>query len=360
MYSHDEIPGDQYAAFFHHSIWMAGACNCLGKLDEALNLLRAVEQLFQLPDVWQVDKMDVLLKHVELQSVYSFLTNTDHDKMFELAQYVYQEAEKSWAAADFIEDTRDALDVARTLCFLGQAHYYHALNTDENDYIGAQSFFQQSLELCERMTEERKIVIAPFFDNPPTLMDENGPYDYALDYFTRLIDRSTSEALFSVGLIHESLEELTLARDFYQRSLNLALHSGSKEVASYASSRLAHIGESEDQQLVYALQSLHLREEIGFKRMLPYSHFRLSEIYLQQNHLEKAQEHCQIAFHLAEDLGIKHTLMTAFFIQGEMQQQQNKLDEARQSFTQSFAIAKDLDIAYGGVKATKKLNELGS
>ena len=94
--------------FFHEAIRVAGVCNYLGKLDEALNLHQAVKQLIQLPDVWQTDKMEVLLTHIELQVVYSFLTNKGHDKVFELAQYVHQQAEAFWAAADFAEDTGNA------------------------------------------------------------------------------------------------------------------------------------------------------------------------------------------------------------------------------------------------------------
>jgi tetratricopeptide (TPR) repeat protein len=343
--------------FFSNAIWMANACNYLGELDKALNLLQAVEQLTRLPDVWEMDKMAVLLKYVEIQIANYFLTNSGSDEMFELAQRAYQQAQEQWNGVDFAAGANGhAIDVAKALCLLGQAHYYQTLNTNGNDYSEARTFLQQSLDILEKLAEERKIVVVQWPDSTTTDIE---PYEYAKDYGARLIDRHTSSALFLTGLTYERLEEYEQARDYYRQALDLARHADAKEEASYVYRHLAGLSEDKGQQLEYALQSLHLREEIGFKRTLPLSHLLVCDVYLQLNNLEKAQEHCQAAFQLAEEMELKNALMAAFFSQGEIYQCQEKRDEARESFVQSLDLAEELDIAYGIAEATKKLNEIG-
>lgn len=143
MYSHEVIPGDQYSDFFRSTEWIVGLCNYLGKFDEAFNLLQAAEMLFQLPDVKQVDKHAILLKHVQIKILRFFLVNTNYEQTLEFAQNVYQEAQIAWNATGMALDTRDALDIVNASCFLGLTHYFHELNTGNSNYTRAQSCFQR-------------------------------------------------------------------------------------------------------------------------------------------------------------------------------------------------------------------------
>ncbi len=67
MNAHDYVSEEMHMAICTDAILMAEACNYLGKPDEARNLLQAVEQLFPIFKMWQLDKMNVLLAHVEIQ-----------------------------------------------------------------------------------------------------------------------------------------------------------------------------------------------------------------------------------------------------------------------------------------------------
>ena len=160
------------------------------------------------------------------------------------------------------------------------------------------------------------------WDNLPS--EEFEADEDAKKYVLHMIQRGMSQSLFYLGLAHERLKEKEQARGFYQRALDLALRTNAKEEASYAYCHLAGLSDEKEQQLEYALQSLHLREEIGFKRALPHSHLFICDLYLQRNNLEKSQEHCQIAFQLAEEMELKNALMMACYSQGKIYQREGQ------------------------------------
>jgi tetratricopeptide (TPR) repeat protein len=356
---HDHIETEQYMNFFSDVAWIAKTCNYLGRINEALDLLLAVEQLFPLSPLWKMDKIEILLIHAELQITNCFLTNSNFDKALKLAQYVHQQAEESWSMAHFDIETGNALDVSKALCLLGQVHYYSTKDTDKQSYDEALPFFLQSWKMYEKMQETRELSLRSWIQGAPEIVNDLGPYNYTDDYFTRRIDQHASKTLFYIGLVYESSQDIAQAQDFYQRSLDLALLSDSKEEASHVYSHLANICENKEQQLEYALQALHLREEIGFKRMLPVSCLHLGALYLKRNEFEKAEEYCQTALQLANEMNIKRALIKAFFLQGEIYQLQGDLNMAREQFLQSQSLAEELGLASSRIAAPQKRNEMG-
>jgi tetratricopeptide (TPR) repeat protein len=320
-------------------------------------LLQLAEQISRYPEVFSRDRFAILQTYAEIRIASYFLTNRGSDEMFDLVQKIAQEAKNACAELDFTDGNNgNTRDVATALYLLGQAHYYYTLNTGGSDYGNVFNYCYQSLDIWEKLEKERQIAMASW-DN---LTSEDSEADeYARNDVLRLLERGMSQALFCLGLAHERLQEKEQARDSYQRALDLALRSDAKEEASYAYRHLAGLTEDKEQQLEYALQSLQLREEIGFKRTLPYSHLLVCDMYLQRHDLEKAQEYCQSAFQLAEAMEMKNALMMVYYSQGEIYQCKDRLDEARQCFVQCLDFATQLGTAYGIAEATKKLQELG-
>jgi tetratricopeptide (TPR) repeat protein len=350
------VSSERYVSFFSSVEALASYFNYLGRFDAALNLLRTARQISLYPDVdpGYYNGFDLLQIEAEIRIASYFLTNRGRDEMFDLVQNLHRRAEAERDSLKFTDSNREStMDVAIALNLLGQAHYYDALNTGENDYSKVLAYCRQSLDIWELLVEEHEISIAHLTPEDPEV-DEHTKH-----YVLHIIERWMSKSLFYTGLVHERHGANEQAKDFYQRALDFALHISAKEEASYAYRHLAGLSEDKEQQLEYALQSLHLREEIDFKRSLPLSHLLVCDVYLDRNDLEKAQEHCQNALQLAEEMKMEHGLVMAFLSQGEIYQRQSQLDDARKCFVQSADIAKNLGVSYCIAITTMKLQELG-
>jgi len=357
MEEQEHILVEQSLNFFGAVRSLARSYNYLGRFEVALDLLQVAERISRYPEVFSADRFAILETYAEIRIANYFLTTQGSDEMFELVQKTAQEARNACVELDFTDGNNETtMNVATALGLLGQAHYYATLNTGGSDYSHVFTYCSQALAMWEKLEKARHLAMANGSDLPS---DDFEADESSKNHVLHVIERGMSSSLFYIGLAYERLEEPERARDSYQRALDLALRSHAKEAASYAYRHLAGLSEEQEQQLEYALQSLQLREEIGFKRTLPLSHLLVCDIYLQRNDLEKAQEHCQIAFQLAEEMEIKQALMMAYYSQGEIFQRKGKLDEARHCFVQCLDVAEALGTAYGIAEATKKLQELG-
>jgi len=361
MDEQEHILIEEHLHFFSTACSIARLYNYLGRFDAALNLLQAAEHISYYPEA-MIGRFEFLRLYAEIRMADYFLNNRGSDEMFALVERIYQEERESAAEAygeelDFTYGNNgNTINVAIAMCLLGQAHYYYTLNTHGNNYDKTFAYCQQALNIWEKLEKERQIFTTDW-DDPTS--EEFKPDEYARNYVLRIIEGGMSKALFYLGLAYERLEKDEQARASYQRALDLALRADAKEEASYAYRHLAGFCKTKEQQLEYALQSLALREEIGFKRLLPHSHLLVCDVYLLCDDLEKAQEHCRAAFQLAEEMDAKSVLMMVFYSQGEIAQHQGRLDEARAYFIQSLELAEKLGVGYGIAEATKKLQELG-
>lgn len=348
-----------------HLDFLSAACNLaksynyLGRFDAALNLLQAVEPISHYPEA--ITRFQFLQLAAELRMADCFLNNRGCGEMLALAERIYQEEREiieEWfeGELDFTYvNNGNTIQVAIASCLLGPAHYYATLNANGNDYDQTFVYCQQALDIWEKLEEERRIYTIGW-DDPTS--EQFQPDEYARNYVLHIIERGMSKALFYLGLASERLGKNEQARDLYRRALDLVLHADAKEEASYAYRHLASYCTDQEQQLHYAFQSLALREEIGFKRLLPHSHLLVCDLYLQRDDLEKAQEHCQNAFQLAGEMGLNNPLMMAWYSRGEIAQRLGKLDDARDCFTHCLELAEQLRFIFGKTAATKKLQEL--
>ncbi|GCE22458.1 tetratricopeptide repeat protein [Dictyobacter kobayashii] len=169
-----------------------------------------------------------------------------------------------------------------------------------------------------------------------------------------------AQTLFYIGLTYEREDDEEKARAYYQQALEIARSYDYKWIISEATRHLSGLAMQKDADLAlrYALESLRLRSEIGFKRTLPAAHLLVSAVYTQRKELDAALEHCQQGRHLAEEMGLRSAIMNSLLTLGEIQQQQAAFEEAQASFEAAAQMAQELKIAYAISAAQNSLEQL--
>lgn len=295
---------------------IAGAYYYQGRLAEALALLQSGEHALRFREVQEIDRVDFLLHYAEFLIDNYFLTNQNEKLMRAIVQRAREEA-----MAD-----GDEKSVAAALFHTGRMHYYCNLNTGSNDYTEARNSVRKALASYEHIGD---------------------PHGIAL-------------SLFYIGLTHERLREEEPARGYYRQALDLGREYDDKWVISETTRHLAglNLGKDNDTSLRYALESLRLREEMGFKRAFPSAHLLLSKVYTAREELEQAWEDARIAQDLAEEMKLRIYLTSAWLTQGEILLKRGRLDEARANFEKAAALAEELGIAYSIAEAKAKLERI--
>jgi tetratricopeptide (TPR) repeat protein len=287
----------------------------LAKLDEAVELLKNGLQLTSAKEMQPRDRIKITLQYGRVLIANYFLTNKD----FDLALATALDAKQLAETADYEKGIADALSL------IGQAHYCKVLNSGAGDYEEALTYFQQALSLREKLHDTRGI----------------------------------SEALFHSGLTYEQRNLTDKARGCYTEALQFADLYNHKLEKSYALRHLAGLVAAKgdlDAALNYALTSLALREEIGFRVYLPHSHILVGDIYLQRDDSENALINYQNAQALAEEIGIKNALILSLLAIGNIQYIQQDTVQARENFQHAHTLAQELGISYALEATTKSLN----
>lgn len=292
-----------------------------GKMDDSVNVLNIGEQLAEAKEVAPRDTMKLLLQHGKVLIMNYFLSNSGYDAMLSMVLRAKQAA----------KDAQDEQGKADALQLLGQVYYYQSLNNEVHEYERALEYFQQALDKRVALSDERGI----------------------------------SESLFSIGLIYQNgnKPDNEKAFDYYTRSFHIAEKYSYKLEASYAARHLASILAERDkpeQGLPYALRSLALREEIGFKRYLPPSHALVGEIYFAQHDLERTLFHNQRAYELAQEMNLPTFMMWSLYSLGEIHLAQNDTAQAKENFEQAYVIAQELNLPYALKELKEKLQQFPS
>jgi tetratricopeptide (TPR) repeat protein len=295
---------------------IANAYYFQGQLDDALHLFQVGEQWLSAKETQPVDQMSFLLKYGQFLIYYYFLTNREEDSML----FIVQRARQIAGAL------QNEVGIATACYLVGQTLYYHNLLTSGSDYSEARGYFGRALTLSEKAGESRIF----------------------------------AESLFYIGVTYERHDKETQAADYYRRALASAEQHGHTWAASEAYRHLSGLSMSIDttQSLEYALRSLALREEMGFKRGLPPAQLLVSDVYIARNDLAHALEYCQQAEQLATEMGLHIYLADAHLTRGDIAYSHGKRAEARTHFEKAAAIARELNNTFVVVEANAKLNLL--
>lgn len=286
-----------------------------GSLDDAFRLWQTAEQLLVGKEVQSADQVKFLLSYGSFLVYNYFLTNREE----ELMQAVVQRARQG------AEAIQDEFAIATALFLVGQTLYYHNLLAGESDYTQARDYFQQASALREKIGDTYNL----------------------------------AESIFYTGLTYDRSNQKEQAEQYYRRALPVALEQGNKWAASEAHRHLTDHTEGE-QRLRHALQSLRLREEMGFKRHLPAAQLLISDIYVEQDELARALEYCQQAEQLSAEMGLQIYLMDALLTRGDIAYKQGNLTETREYFERASALAQKLNHALGIALVNEKLEMLAS
>ncbi|GHO46368.1 tetratricopeptide repeat protein [Ktedonospora formicarum] len=310
-----EALSERYASSLQTISEIANAYYFQGRIDEALRLFQGGEQWLAAPEAASRDKLYFLLKYGQFLIHYYFLTNKMEEIMSSVVRQALQAAEAS----------QDKAALAIALYLLGQVHYYRNLYVGVSDYGEAREYLERASALSEQIGDLFKL----------------------------------SESLFYTGLTYDRESHSEQAQSYYQRALELAEQHGNKWAASEALRHLTDHTEGE-QRLHYALRSLELREEMGFKRGLPPAQLLVSDVYLDLGDLKRALEYCQQAEQLATEMGLQIHAIWGLLTYGDIASKREQVDQARDYYQQALTMANEFNNAFGIALANEKLKKLAS
>jgi tetratricopeptide (TPR) repeat protein len=288
----------------------------LGRLDDAIKLLKIGEQLLKAKEVTRHDQLKFLLQSGKILTSSIFYRNRDAEEALATLAHAKQ-------LAAFVRNEQgeaDALDL------LGFAYYYKQLMTKEGESSTALAYCQQALERREVLGDQRGI----------------------------------SESSFHVGLIYENGDQpdLDQARIYYTRAYQIARQHGYKLEQSYAvrhlGGLLAEMQGDLKQAQQYFEESLALREEIGFKITLPFSHLAVGEICAKRNELTVAARHYQRAEILAREMEQPVARILSQLSLGEIYLAQQQRPQALECIEQAYSVAKEHHLADWMSEATAR------
>ncbi|GHO83916.1 tetratricopeptide repeat protein [Dictyobacter formicarum] len=289
-----------------------------GQLDDAMKLFEQGSHLLGFPEIAVIDRARFLLRYAEFVIANYFLTNQDEELMLTIIHQAQETARHS----------QDQQSQATVLYLTGQMRYYQNIQKGIQDYTEARTTLQQAHKL----------------------------------YATLGATEGIAQILFYIGLTHEREDDEERAEAYYQQALEIARRHSYKWIISEATRHLSGLAMQKDTDLAlrYALESLRLRSEIGFKRALPAAHFLVSDVYTRRNELNKALEHCQQGRQLAEEMGLRSAILMSLLTLGQIQQQQAAFEEAQSTFEAAAQLAQELHIAFAISAARESLARLAS
>ncbi|GHO82712.1 hypothetical protein KSZ_07180 [Dictyobacter formicarum] len=287
-----------------------------GQLDGAMQLFERGSHLLDFPEITDLDQAQFLLKYAEFLIANYLLTNQNEDLALTTIDRAQAAARKS----------QDQLQQATAHYLIGQMKYYQNMHKGIQDYTEARTRLQQANKLYSDLRDTEGI----------------------------------AQTLFYVGLTYEREDDKQRAESHYQQALKIAREHSHKWIISEATRHLAGLMMQQDTDLAlrYALESLRLRSEIGFKRALPLAHFLVSDIYALRNELDAALEQCRQGQQLAEEMGIRSAMLNGLLTMGQIQLQQGAFAEARTSFEAAYQLAQKTNIAFAIAAAQDSLAQL--
>ena len=274
IFTNDEL-SRHYTAAIDALCEIAHAYFFLGKLDNALHVLRTSLHLIEAGEVAQKDHLKLLLLYGRVLMVDHLLHRGETDLLFSTIHEAQQIAEA----------TQDQQGLANALSLLGQAHCNVTTiaivksgalpfgSQGQGKYREALAYQQQALVLQEALHDTRGI----------------------------------SESHFGIGLIYQFWQQNELAREHFARAIQVAEESGyvleQAEPNRHLTIDALFRGDLEA-ALTYALRALTCREAGGFRPYQPLDHLALWDIYQRLGDTAKAQFHMQQASTLAEEMGL--------------------------------------------------------
>ncbi len=293
----------QYSAVMQTLCDLSESYYYMGRLDDAIKLAKIAEQLCEMNEITQQDQLKLLLQSGKILTNNIFYRHRTIEEAFATLERAKQLATSMMDA----QGEADALDL------LGLAWYYKQFITKEGESSIPLAYCQQALERYEVLGDLRGI----------------------------------SESSFQIGLIYTNGDQpdYDLAQSYYTKAYQIARQYGYKLEQSYVVRYLGGLyfrmqGDLERARQCFE-ESLRLRQEIGFKIALPFSHLAVGEMCVKQNELDTAAIHYHQAAALATEIEQPIAYILVQLNLGMLSQIQQQYSQALAYFEQAYSIAKE-------------------
>jgi len=268
----------------------------LGRLGDALSLLRRSLDMIEAGEVAQKDRLKLLLLYGRILSVDHLIHRGDPDLMLAT----------SLQAKQIAEAAGEQQGIADALSLLGQARCTAATTAivksgalpfgtqGQGKYEEALAYQQQALGLQEALHDTRGI----------------------------------SESHFGIGLVYQFWQQNDLAREHFTKAIQVAEQYGHILEQAEPNRHLtfdALFKGDLDQALIHARLALSFREAGGFRPYQPFDHLSLRDIYLRKGDTANAQLHEQQASTLAEEMGFSTLVSSTINVTDRLEVQKEEV-----------------------------------
>ncbi|MFC1853419.1 tetratricopeptide repeat protein [candidate division CSSED10-310 bacterium] len=307
----------------------------LGKLDEAINILKkGVELAQEINNTQSEANVTILLGDIfsnksDFESALSILA--DAEKICDRENYAY-----ALNIIGHIYFRKYCLDNNTSFCDRAYEHYQKSIAVSEEigdkqrissslNCIGliyerkgasdrALEYYEKSLAIAEEIGAQLAMSYA--LNNIGLLHSKKGAYDKALECYHRSLaikeeigdKRGIPLTLNNMGIINMNRGSYDKALDYYHQTLASLEEMGDKPrisgtLCNIGIIYLIHKGAYEE-ALEYYYKSLAIKEEIGDKGGLGYVYAYLAYTYIKSGQIKKASEIALLHFRNMQEIGI--------------------------------------------------------
>lgn len=262
----------------------------LGRLGDALRLLRTSLDMIETEEVEQKDRFKLLLLYERVLIVDYLVHRGEPDLMLATSLQVKQMADEmgeQQSIADALSLLGQTRTTAATIAIVKSGGLPFGTQ-GQGKYEEALAYLQQALGLQEELYDSRGI----------------------------------SESLFGIGLIYQFWQQNDLAREHFTKAIQVAEQYGHELEQAEPNRHLtmdALFRGDLDQALIHARRALAFREAVGFRSYQPLDHLLLRDVYLAKGDTEHAQFHKQRAIALAEEMGTADLVSTMLSVNERME-----------------------------------------
>ncbi len=222
-----------------------------------------------------------------------------------------------------------------------------------------------------------KNIIADYYSILDSAYFSNKENDAAFQYFDKALELYIeTENFYKTAQIRASLISLNqtiLQREGnstalksmiveFEKEIEFAKNHKNKYALSFNTRHLAQIYLPQINDYKKAeelfLESLSLREEIGFKPYLPASYFSLGEVADKTENYDKAIKMYKKSFNLADEIGFVRYQFTARLKIAEIFQKQDRINKAREYYADALKSASSNGYLTGIEEALQKIEAL--
>lgn len=295
---------DNYSQLIHNLCEISNTYYYNGEFDNAFQVLDHGENLSEIRDVPSKERAKLWILYGKIEEVHSALT----DYNYEFAIALLRRAERA------ARDSSDQILLAQAFDELGQAYLHQTEHTGKGSFDTAKLYFEKGYALREKNDDSRGRCMSMI--HLAQAAECTNDYDTAMEIFQTVRDISEKN-------------DFPLELSFAIRHLAKALVREGKPHEAFPLFK----------------RSLEIREEIGLKPFLPFSHISMGQMYDYHDNRELAKNHYHTAFDIAEEMKATSASIEALLSLGDSYVSFQERQEAITTYTDALKYAKEANLA---------------